>query len=188
MGQQENTARQHELENLMEPPRYEEGSSDQPAPGPGPSRDQKQKVSVKFMICTKLWLTEYKAEFWMDPSTTLQEACDIANQRFGRDWSVPDGNAFRKVVRSVGEWMAIETSQNQCNVILVKPRVLAGDLHQTVGEANSEVTYLYLSNSIDCFHVEDRIQIMIPIVIILGLLLLVLLIFLVCKLISSKLS
>lgn len=179
MGQQENTAGQHELESLVEPPSYEEGSSCPQAQCPSP--EQKQKVIVKFMLCTRWRVTEYNAEFWMAPSTTLQEACDIANQMFVRDLSVPDENAFHRLVRNVGEWSAIESSQNHFSFIFVRPRVLAGDLHQTVGDATSEDTYLYLSNSIDCFHVQDRALLMIPMMAPLGIFLLVLIMIIVDK-------
>lgn len=154
MGQLENTPKQYELESLMEPPGYEEGSSIPHVNAS--STDQKQKVMVKFLLCSKFRVTTYKSEFWMAPSTTLQEACDIANRKLVRDMSASDRNGVRKVVRSIGKWMAVGTSQNHCDVIFVRPRVLAGDVNQTIGETISGGSWLYLSNSIDCFHAKVR--------------------------------
>lgn len=158
MGKLENTPNHYELESqlesLMEPPSYEEGSSIPQVHAS--STDQKQKFMVKFLLCDKFKVTTYKSEFWMAPSTTLQEACDIANRKLVRDMSASDRNGVRKLVRSIGEWMAVGTSQNHCDVIFVRPRVLAGDVHQTIGETILGGNWLYLSNSIDCFNVKAR--------------------------------
>lgn len=180
MVQPEKIPSQHELESLMEPPVYENGSSVPQAQGP--SMNQKQKVRVKFKLCTKFQVTDYSAEFWMAPSTTLQEACEIANRKLVRDFETSNSNVDRKLVRTIRKWMTVGTSQNHCNIVFVRPRMLVGDLYQTVGETISEDGSLIMSNTIDCFQLEDRSDLMMVGLIILGVGILILVMVFVCSL------
>lgn len=177
MGQQQNIDSQQELESLMDPPHYEESSNTPQTEGS--STEQVQKVHVKFLLATKLKVTTYDMEFLMLPSTTLQEACNIANRKLERDLNFSNGSGVGKLVRRIGDWMDLEmSSQNHCNVVFVRRKVLAGDLSQTIGETVLENNCLYMSNSIDCFHVQYRFEATVVCLIILGFILFFLFLFL----------
>ncbi|SGZ54480.1 CIC11C00000004436 [Sungouiella intermedia] len=150
-------SKNHELESFVPPPDYEystvplqleqvEGSS------------QKQKVLVKYLVTTKNRVKEFESEFWMDPSTTLEAACAIANKNFVRDLNSSDKNSARRLVRTLGKWLDLESTQGACGVVFIKPLILAGDLQQTIGSTIQDDNYLYLSNSVDCFHVKKRYE------------------------------
>jgi len=131
-----------ELENLM--PSESEGPKSSPQPTFSPPY---QRIEVKFLI--KSWLTvhEYCVEFRLPSSTTLVDVRKIANRQLANDLSDPAGNIIWSFARGQN-WVT-------CNVVFIKPRVLAGDLNQTIGELESD-QQLCFSNSVDCYQVLDR--------------------------------
>lgn len=125
-------------------PSESEGPKSSPQPTFSPPY---QRIEVKFLI--KSWLTvhEYFVEFRLPSSTTLVDVLKIANRQLANDLSDPAGIFNWNFARGQ-KWV-------NCNVIFIKPRVLAGDLNQTIGELEND-QQLCFSNSVDCYQVLDR--------------------------------
>lgn len=122
-------------------------------PGPTseymPSSSHDQKIKVQFLIASRWTVEEHYSEFWLPPSTTLAEACTIANRQLGYILSTSDEYSKRKSTRG--------KKSIACNVIFIRPTVLAGDVNQTIGEVVTD-QFLCFSNSVNCFKVKDMAE------------------------------
>lgn len=112
-----------------------------------PSSSHNQKIKVKFLIASRWKVREYSAEFWLHPSTTLFEACNTANRQLAYDLNASSESSNRK--------LASGSKAVTCDVVFIRPRVLAGDLNQTIGEVVTD-QFLCFSNSIDCFRIQEN--------------------------------
>ena len=131
-----------ELENLMTP----ESEIPESTPEYVPSSSHNQKIKVKFLIASRWKVREYIAEFWLHPSTTLFEACNTANRQLAYDLNASSESSNRKLASGL--------KATTCDVVFIRPRVLAGGLNQTIGEVVTD-QFLCFSNSIDCFRIQD---------------------------------
>ncbi|SGZ55720.1 CIC11C00000002981 [Sungouiella intermedia] len=135
-----------ELKNLMTLESVDYGIQ-QSTPEFIPSSSHNQKIKVKFLIASRWKVREYSAEFWLQPSTTLFEACNTANRQLAYDLNASSESSNRK--------LASGSKAVTCDVVFIRPRVLAGDLNQTIGEVVTD-QFLCFSNSIDCFRIQEN--------------------------------
>jgi len=137
-----------ELKNLMTLESVDYGIQ-QSTPEFIPSSSHNQKIKVKFLIASRWKVREYSAEFWLHPSTTLFKACNTANRQLAYDLNASSESSNRK--------LASGSKAVTCDVVFIRPRVLAGDLNQTIGEVVTD-QFLCFSNSIDCFRIQDMAE------------------------------